>query len=120
MVGLCLLCQSEDHNLRGCKRVDFKYGSCCVSCGLPQMAFNEKIHGKVETGECEEGLKDIVKGVCWGIFRDEYLKAQYLTDLFDGDEDAFKQWMKEMDDNMEMTNGVSLMLKVWRDKSVIF
>jgi hypothetical protein len=95
--------------------VDFRYGSCCVTCGLPQMAFGENIHGNIETGECEEGLKDLVKGCCWGIFRDQGLREKYLVNVFNGDERRFKDWMKEMDESREMTNGVSLMLMVWRE-----
>jgi len=90
-----------------------------MTCGLPQMAFNEIIHGNIQTGECEEGLRDIVKGICWGIFRDEHLREKYLTAIFDVDEKDFKEWMKEMDESMEMTNGVRLMLTVWRDISAM-
>jgi hypothetical protein len=64
MVRRCLLCQSEQHNLRGCKRVDFKYESCCVTCDLSQIMFNENIHENTETEECENDLKDIVKELC--------------------------------------------------------
>jgi len=81
------------------------------------MAFNEIIHGNIQTGECEEGLKDIVKGICWGIFRDEHLREKYLTAIFGVDEKEFKEWMKEMDESMEIINGVRLMLTVWRDES---
>jgi len=88
-----------------------------MTCGLPQMAFNEIIHGNIQTGECEEGLKDIVKGICWGIFRDEHLREKYLTAIFGVDEKEFKEWMKEMDESMEIINGVRLMLTVWRDES---
>jgi hypothetical protein len=100
--------------------VDFKYGSCCVTCGLPQIMFSENIHGNTETGECEDGLKDIVKGLCWGIFRNDSLRRKYLFNIFNGDEEEFKEWMKEMDESMEMTNAVSLMLTVWRDISEIY
>ena len=88
-----------------------------MTCGLPQMAFKEIIHGNIQTGECEEGLKDIVKGICWGIFRDEHLREKYLTAIFGVDEKEFKEWMKEMDESMEIINGVRLMLTVWRDES---
>ena len=89
-----------------------------MTCGLPQMAFNEIIHGNIQTGECEEGLKDMVKGICWGIFRDEHLREKYLTAIFGVlDEKEFKEWMKEMDESMEIINGVRLMLTVWRDES---
>jgi len=115
MVGSCLLCQSKEHALRGCGRVNYKHGQCCMTCGLPQMAFGERIHGNVETGECEEGLKDMVKGICWGIFRDSELKGRYLLGIFNGDEGEFKRWIVEMDESMEITNGVRLMLRVWRD-----
>ncbi|TMI78936.1 MAG: hypothetical protein E6H10_16205 [Bacteroidetes bacterium] len=81
------------------------------------MAFNEIIHGNIQTGECEEGLKDMVKGICWGIFRDEHLREKYLTAIFGVDEKEFKEWMKEMDESMEIINGVRLMLTVWRDES---
>lgn len=114
MVRLCLLCQSGEHALRRCQRIDFEHGSCCVSCGLPQMVFTEKIHGNMETGECEDGLKDMIKGGCWGIFRDEELKGKYLKNIFDGDEAEFKEWLVKMDESREMTNGVRLMVDVWR------
>ena len=117
MINRCLLCQSKEHDLRRCRRVDFKRGSCCMTCGLPQKAFGERIHGDMDTGECEEGLRDMVKGICWGIFRDEALRERYLMDIFKGSEGEFKEWLAGMDESMEMTNGVRLMLGVWRDIS---
>src|SRR2546421_12388375 len=71
MFGKCLYCQSKGHQGRECKKIVFRKGSCCVSCGFPQKAFGEVIHGDVRTGECEEGIRDIMKGICWGIYREK-------------------------------------------------
>src|SRR5579862_7934122 len=68
MFGKCLYCQSKEHQGRDCKKIVFRKGSCCVSCGFPQKAFGESIHEDVRTGECEEGMRDIMKGICWGVY----------------------------------------------------
>lgn len=81
------------------------------------MAFSESIHGDVATGECEEGLKDMVKGACWGIFRDSHLREKYLMNTFDGNEDDFKKWIAELDESREIINGVKLILTAWREMS---
>jgi len=86
-----------------------------MTCGLPQIAFGENVHGNRETGECEEGLKDLIKGCCWAIFRDEHLKTKYLMDHFNGDEEEFKEWKVKLDESREIINGVGLMLRVWRE-----
>jgi len=66
-----------------------------MTCGLPQIAFGESVHGNRETGECEEGMKDLIKGCCWAIYRDNHLKNKYLTGVFNGDEGKFKEWIVE-------------------------
>jgi hypothetical protein len=100
-----------------CKKPMFKKGSCCLSCGFPQKAFNETIHGDVGTGECESGLKDGMKGGCWRIWRSEELRLKYLFDCLDEcrSSEQFKVWLGQMDLSGEMINGCRLMLRVYRD-----
>jgi hypothetical protein len=122
MVGLCLLCQGKGHGLRDCRRVDFRKGSCCVSCGFPQTAFKERIHGNKMTGECESGLRDLMKGACWGVFRDVKLKEKYLSGIGAevDSEEGYKKWLVKLDTSGEMINGCRLMLDIWRDWEGIF
>jgi hypothetical protein len=104
--------------MRNCKRLDIKKGVCCRHCWLPQTAFGEKIHGNIETGECEEGLKDLLKGMCWKIFRDDHLNGKYLEEeliVFEDDKE-FKRWIIQRDMSGEMINGCRLMLEVWKDR----
>jgi len=99
MVGLCLLCQGLDHAMPNCRRYDLRKGICCMTCGLPQRLFGEQIHGNVLTGECEPGLRDLMKGVCWRIFRKPALKEKYLLGM-EGDiesEEDYKRWILRLD-----------------------
>ena len=118
MIGLCLLCQSQEHVLKNCERLNIKKGVCCMNCWLPQRAFGEEIHGNIETGECENGLKDLMKGICWRVFREDELNGKYLEEegVLIGDEEDFKRWIIERDMSGEMINGCRLMLNVWRDR----
>ena len=118
MVGLCLLCQGRDHMMRDCQRQNIRKGFCCVSCGFPQQCFGEEIHGNVMTGECEEGMKDLMKGVCWRVFRVKELKEKYLEEkgIKIDKEEEYKKWIVDLDTSGEMINGCRLMLNVWRDR----
>jgi hypothetical protein len=81
------------------------------------MLFGEHIHGNVLSVECEVGFRDVMKGVCWRVFRLEELKEKYL--LRKGvrcDEDGYKRWIIGLDTSGEMTNGCRLVLDVWRDR----
>ena len=51
-----------------------------MNCGLPQRAFGDEIHGNVESGKCEDGLRDLMKGICWKVFRDDELNRKYLKE----------------------------------------
>jgi len=116
--GHCLFCQTEKHSSKGCVKVNFRKGSCCMTCGFPQILFGERIHGDIGTGECEKGLRDLMKGVCWGVYRDVKLKEKYLKD--DGseivEEEKYKEWIIRMDTSGEMINGCRFMLNIWRDR----
>ena len=116
MVGLCLHCQSGKHVGRECEKVRFKRGSCCYTCGLPQRAYGKDIHGNVRTGECEEGLRDIVRGGCWGCIlgvRNGYVCGGEWRDWMDGMKESLKMdWRVE--ESGEMVNGAQLMMEVWR------
>lgn len=116
MVGLCLHCQSGKHVGRECEKVRFKRGSCCYTCGLPQRAYGKDIHGNVRTGECEEGLRDIVRGGCWAVYRSEKWLRMWLgmEGLEWMDEGEFKRWIGEVEESGEMVNGAQLMMEVWR------
>src|SRR5579859_6023527 len=116
MVGLCLGCQSSRHGVRECEKVRYNKGLCCYRCGLPQRAFGEHIHGDADTGECEAGLEDVMKGICWRVFRDSILQERYLGDeiKWDRTEEWFRRWIAGADMSGEMTNGCKLMLRVWR------
>ena len=77
------------------------------------------IHGNRETGECEEGLRDIVKGVCWRVLRNECLRKKYLEKMglkseIDGDE-SYGRWLAGLDEGGEMVNAVRLCLNVWKE-----
>ena len=117
MFRRCLLCQSSKHSMRDCKKPVFRKGSCCVSCGFPQKAFHEVIHGNVETGECEQGLGDAMKGAVWRIWRDEELREKYLKE-YESEvetEDKFREWITRLDETGEFINGCRLMLIVYKD-----
>ena len=93
MFGKCLYCQSKEHQGRDCKKIVFRKGSCCVSCGFPQKAFGENIHGDVRTGECEKGMRDIMKGICWGVYREKRNEMRVFEELGikeDMNEEEFK------------------------------
>lgn len=118
MVGLCLFCQSKEHSGRDCEKSRFKRGSCCFKCGLPQRAYGKDIHGDVRTGECEEGLRDIVGGGCWVLYGGE----SWLRRWFEGRglewkrEDEYREWISSTEEEGEMINGVRVILEAWRDK----
>jgi hypothetical protein len=110
-----------EHAFNGCKRVDFNDGDCCHTCGLPQKVYQEIIHGNIELGECENGLRDLMKGICWRVFREDELRWKYLSDVggLYWTEDEFKHWLVRLDLRGEMINGTRLMLNVWRDKNQV-
>ena len=121
MFGKCLYCQSKEHQGRDCKKIVFRKGSCCVSCGFPQKAFGESIHGDVRTGECEEGMRDIMKGICWGVYREKRSEMRVFEELGikeDINEEEFKKWISEMDVSGEMNNGCRMVLEVWRSRNI--
>jgi len=121
MFGKCLYCQSKEHQGRDCKKIVFRKGSCCVSCGFPQKAFGENIHGDVRTGECEKGMRDIMKGICWGVYREKRNEMRVFEELGikeDINEEEFKKWISEMDVSGEMNNGCRMVLEVWRSRNI--
>src|SRR5437762_1764359 len=119
MFGLCLFCQSKEHNARNCQKASFKRGSCCFTCGLPQKAHGKDIHGKVMTGECEEGLLYVVRGGCWALYRSEKWLKRWLESQGHGwkDEREFEDWFVKLEEEGEMINGVRALLEAWRDKN---
>ena len=121
MNGLCVHCQGK-HMGRTCKWARIREGSCCKTCGFPQRLFGERIHGDIGTGECEKGLKDLIKGVCWGIFRRsemKEMKKKYLETVGMNmeDEERYKEWLNDLDRSGEMLNGCRLLLNIWRDRN---
>lgn len=88
-----------------------------MSCGFPQKAFHEVIHGDVTTGECDVGLKDAMKGACWRIWRDKELRSKYLKDYEReiGTEEQFREWIARLDETGEFVNGCRLMLIAYKD-----
>lgn len=88
-----------------------------MSCGFPQRAFGEEIHGDGKSGECIEGIRDIMKGICWSIYRDESLKRKWFEKLGlnEMNEKEFKKWMTRIDGSGEMVNGCRMCLEVWRE-----
>ena len=91
MINLCLICHSKEHKFKQCKKMQFRNGNCCFTCGFPQTAYGEPIHGNFETGECkdEEELRDIIPCICWQVFRNIELKKKYLNENLK--EDVFKK-----------------------------
>ena len=120
MLNVCLGCQSTAHAFAECqRRLDFRAGHCCYTCGLPQKLYEEVIHGVVETGECQNGLIDLMKGICWRVFRVRELREKYLRRIggLRWTEVEFRSWLQSLDLRGEMLNGTRLMLNVWRDKN---
>jgi len=115
----CLFCQSEEHAARDCQKVNFERGSCCYTCGLPQKAYGKDIHGKVMTGECEEGLRYVVRGGCWALYRSErWLKVWFESRGYEWkNESQFEHWFGKLEEEGEMINGVRVILEAWRDKN---
>jgi len=112
----CLRCQSGKHGMNDCMKVNYRKGSCCTSCGFPQQLFSENIHGNVETGECEKGLRDLIKRGCWRVFRDDKLREKYLENSgieMETEEDYMK-WLVRLYESGDMINGCRLMLMIWR------
>jgi len=101
-----------------CKKEKVKKGICCTSCGLPQRLFGEEIHGDVLTGECKDGLRDLMKGICWRVYRVRELKDKYLGGVGDEirNEEDYKKWLNRLDTSGEMINGCRLMLNIWRER----
>jgi hypothetical protein len=117
IVGICFLCQNEKHAMRSCKRIDFSKSQCCVTCGFPQRFFDEKIHGDMRTGECELGFRDLMKGLCWRVYRVAELREKYLSGVKNIEKELdYKGWLSLMDTSGEMVNGCRLMLNVWRSR----
>jgi hypothetical protein len=102
--------------MRNCKKLVFKKG-CCYTCGFPHRANGKDIHGNATTGECEDGLRDILKGGCWWLYRDK----RWLKDWSErvgvswSDEDEFKRWIETREEEGEILNGVRLILEAWRE-----
>jgi hypothetical protein len=120
MFKLCLYCQSREHAGRDCKKTQFKKGSCCWTCGLPQKAYGKDIHGNVRTGECSDvvGLRDIVRGGCWALYRREIWLRMWLNgkNIQWMSEERFREWIGLMEFEGEITNGVRTILCAWRNK----
>src|SRR5271169_5943847 len=120
MIGKCLFCQSREHSARHCRKGTYRGAKCCFTCGLPQKAYGKVIHGTVTTGECEAGLRDVVRGGCWTLYRDEKDK-KWLRQWFERrgcewkNEIQFREWTLEMEEEGEITNGVRILLEAWRD-----
>jgi len=119
MIGLCLHCQSREHVGRDCKKIKFMRASCCFKCGFPQKAYGEDIHGNVRTGECEIGLRDIISGGCWVIYREEkWLKNYFLNKkILWKNEEEYLDWLGRLEFGGEMVNGVRIILECWREKN---
>jgi hypothetical protein len=87
---------------------------------LPQKAYGKDIHGNVRTGECSDGqgLRDIVRGGCWALYRSETWSRGWL--LKEGwewmSEEEYREWIGEMEFEGEITHGVRMILSAWRDK----
>jgi hypothetical protein len=116
MVRLCLFCQSKDHAGRDCVKMLFKKG-CCYTCGFPHKAYGKDIHGDVRTAECENGLRDILKGGCWWLYRSErWLQSWFERCGMDWKEEVdFKHWIETKEEEGEILNGVRVILEAWRE-----
>jgi hypothetical protein len=119
MVRRCLFRQSEQHSARDCIKERFQRGSCCWTCGLPQKAYGKEIHGDVRTGECKAGLRDVVRGGCWSLYRSErWLRRWFESRRLEWKgEEEFRDWIAELEEEGEVINGVRIILEAWRDKA---
>lgn len=118
MTGRCLHCQGDDHRLAECIKTVFRRGTCCYSCGLPSRAYGEEIHRNIRTGECEAGLRDVIKGSIWCLYRSErWLRTWFRKEGLEwmGYEE-FKEWSAVREGDGEVINGVRLAIAAWRDK----
>jgi len=116
LYGKCLYCQSPDHPARSCTKLEFKKG-CCYKCGFPHKAWGLEIHGDMRTAACENGLRDLVKGGCWRLYRDETWLRVWMQKqgMRWKDEGEFKAWIQGMEVEGEILNGVRLILEAWRE-----
>jgi len=76
------------------------------------------MHGDVLTGECNEGLRDLMKGICWKVYRDVKFRERYLKDVENEirTEEEYKKWLMVLDTSGEMVNGCRLTLNIWKDR----
>lgn len=118
MTGLCLHCQRRGHRVIDCQKEDFIHGTCCFWCGLPCRAYGEEIHGVMATAECEEGLRDIIVGSYWHLYRNEGWISLWFSESGLGwmSEDEFKEWVVRKEGEFDIVNGVRLVIAAWRDK----
>jgi len=118
MYGRCLVCLDPRHKIGQCFRARYGRGACCFKCGLPQRLGGVHIHGKIATGECEEGYRDKMGPLCWFMWRNNRWKRR-LEACFRSQwkEEEFREWMAGVEE-LEITNGVRVMLRDWGEIEV--
>jgi hypothetical protein len=96
--------------------LQFKLG-VCFKCWLPHQAWGLDIHGDIKTAACEDGLRDLVKGGCWRLFRDETWLREWMQKrgMSWKEETEFKSWIEDREEEGEILNGVRVVLEAWRD-----
>jgi hypothetical protein len=67
------------------------------------------------------GLRDIVRGGCWGLYRSERWLREWLNgqNIEWMSEEEFREWIGVMEFEGEITHGVRLILCAWRDKVLV-
>ena len=63
-------------------------------------------------------LRDLMKEICWFIFRDFELREKYLNELSSDDMNVneFRRWLECLEENYEIVNEIKLMLRIWRNR----
>jgi hypothetical protein len=70
----------------------------------------------METAACEDGLRDIVKGGLWYLYRSGTWLREWFESRGQGwmDEAKFKSWAETKEEEGEIVNGVRVVLEAWR------
>ena len=64
MIELCLYYQNCDHDMKKYKKILMRIESYYFIYEFSQRDYEEFIHGDIIERDCENGLRDLMKGIC--------------------------------------------------------
>ena len=64
MIELYLYYQNYNYDIKKYKKILMRIESCCFIYELPQRDYEKFIHEDIAVKDCENELRDLMKGIC--------------------------------------------------------